>query len=100
MLVGRPGTRFTDEQLLRLLTHALPPSARANSGEPWKITPMSTVMLKWWSPRGSRLPKPTPSVGATLLRVSAAVPLIGLAGLLIYVTPPSVKVLPLPTEAV
>src|SRR5437763_17062593 len=100
MLADAPGTLVIVWQFVPVCVQAWPPNPSANCGDPWNTTPRSVDRLQWRLLRGSRLPKPMPSVGANLFSVSAAVPLIGFDALLKYVTPPSVKPWPGLTDAV
>src|SRR5947207_15702317 len=78
-------------QLVPFGAHALPARLSAILGDPEKATPASMLTLKCFPLRGTRFPRPTMTVGASLLKESFAEPFTGFARLLSYWTPFSVK---------
>src|SRR5438876_11812214 len=81
-------------QLVPFCRHALPPRVMVVVGACEKTTPTSTGMLQRRLPRGTMLPQPRVTIGATFLNATVVVPRAGFDGLLIKVSPPRVNVFP------
>src|SRR5262249_126212 len=74
-------------------SQAPPATVKVDLGAPWNTTPKSTEYPKCRL-RGTRLPNPARSIGATFLMALLALPRIGFCGSLTKDSSPAVKIWP------